>query len=851
MNAAASAPRSSGACYHCALPLPAAPVAASLAGEVRQFCCSGCAAAARWIHDSRLDDYYRLRSEAGGRALADPVDLGAWDRPDIQAAHGRNVPGGCEIVLLTDAMHCAACAWLIDRALQRESGVREVSANAVTGRIRIVWDPAQRRLSQILQRLLALGYRPFLASGTQRELARRAEARRWILRIGLAGLAAMQAMMFAEALYLDTTGQMADSTRDFFRWVTFLVATPVVFWSGWPFLAGAWRELRARAPGMDTLVALSTLLAWGASTVEMLRGGPHVWFDAAVMFVFLLLVARMLEQRARRLASARVDALAQAQPLLAAREMSGGGIETVPVTELAAGDVVQVAAGETLPADGALLDAPAAMVEALLTGEAHPVARQVGDPVYAGSFCADRPLRLRVTGTGHATRLSALARLVQRAQESRPRAARVADRVASRFVIALLVAAVITWFAWLRIDPSRAFEVTLALLVISCPCALSLAVPAALAAAHAQLSRLGVLAVRPDALETLARTTDLVFDKTGTLGSGDWRIEALQAFDGCSAEQALQLAAALEQGVRHPVASAFRGVAAASAASGVRLQPGDGVEGTVDGRTLRIGTAAFAAGRDDDGAIWLGDGVRALARFELRELPRDEASATIAALAGQDLTLHLYSGDAEGAVLRFAQALDLPGVNTHGRLLPEQKLARVRDLQRAGSVVAMVGDGINDAPVLAGADVSIAVAGGAALAQQSADLVLTHPSLLRIPATFALARRTRADNPAEPGLGDRLQPAGATARGHRPCPAMDRGARDGDLLADRHAERAAPGARPGNPTVMSILLLLIPLSLRAAGRGDLGLRLGRAQRPVRRPGHAAARHTADDRKDEP
>ncbi|MFZ2752669.1 MAG: heavy metal translocating P-type ATPase metal-binding domain-containing protein, partial [Lysobacteraceae bacterium] len=305
------------ACFHCGEPLPSQPVIETIADAPQPFCCTGCAAAARWIGDASLGDYYRLRQSDAVRVGTETIDYANWDREDLLAEHSVVVDGGREITLLTDGMRCAACAWLIDRALTREPGVREVAANAVTGRIRIVWDAARTPLSSLLSRLASLGYRPSLATGETRERERRRERNRWLLRLGIAGLGAMQAMMYAEALYLDTAGEMSVPTRDFFRWITFLVSTPVVFYSGWPFLEGMWRELRGRRLGMDTLIAGSTLLAYFASLLETVRGGVHVWFDAAVMFVFLLLAARMLEQRARGIASAQVDALARARPALA------------------------------------------------------------------------------------------------------------------------------------------------------------------------------------------------------------------------------------------------------------------------------------------------------------------------------------------------------------------------------------------------------------------------------------------------------------------------------------------------------------------------------------------------------
>ena len=784
-----------GDCFHCGEALPAHPARAELDGRSRAFCCDGCAAAALWIRDADLGDYYRLRAEPGSRIDADAPDLAVWDREDLLAghAHAITLPGGTpgrEITVLTDGMRCAACAWLIDRALAREPGVAEASANAITGRIRIAWDPARTPLSWPLERLAALGYRPYLATGEARERARRRERNRSLLRIGLAGLGAMQAMMFAEALYLDTANEMPAATRDFFRWLTFLVSTPVVFWAGWPFLAGAWRELRQRALGMDTLIAGSSLLAYFASVVETVRGGAHVWYDAAVMFVFLLLVARQLEQRARGIASAQVDALARARPAFAVRELDRGRRETVPVEALAEGDVARVAVGESVPADGVLLDAEASFEEALLTGEPSAVRKRAGDPVYAGTACRERPARLRITGTGTNTRLAQLARLVEQAQAHRPALAQGTSRIAGGFVAALLVVAAATYLGWRVYDPARAFEVTLALLVVSCPCALSLAVPAALAAAHGGLAKLGVLAVRPDALERLAKATDVVFDKTGTLGDGDPRLESVDALQGLNEMDVLRIAAALERDSGHPLARAFmsaleerahpnpppqaeegvgraalpfpppaveetHGTALPPLAGAGRdggnvllpnvpdliAAPGDGISGTVEGCHWRLGRAGFACGGADDDALWLGDGNIAFARFTVRERERPDAQAALAALRDDDLALHLCSGDAAGNVRRFAASLSLDTVRA--RQSPADKLGFARELQSNGRFVAMVGDGLNDAPVLAGADVSIAIGDGAALAQRAADLVLATPSLARIPAAIALARRTR------------------------------------------------------------------------------------------------------------
>jgi P-type Cu2+ transporter len=733
--------KAEAACFHCSDVLPAQPAELEIDGRMQAFCCPGCAQAATFIRDQGLTDYYRLREAEGTRANAD-ADYRVWDRADLLAEHSREVDDGREITVLTDGMRCAACAWLIDRALRSEAGVLDVQANAITGRIRLRWNPAVQSLSLLLKRLALLGYSPQLAPGAAQEAARLRERRSMIMRLGIAGIGTLQAMMYAEALYLDFSNQMPDATRDFFRWIAFLVSTPVVFYSGWPFIGGMLRELSARRLGMDTLIASSVLLAYFASLVETVRGGAHIWFDAAVMFVLLLLAARAIEQFARRRANAVVEQLARARPAFAQRLLADGSIETVPLAALAIGDRLQVGAGEALPADGQLLD-PGEFDEALLTGESRAVSRQIGEHAWAGSHCLGRPVRIEVTGTGPQTRLSQLVQLVENAQNARPKLAEASNLWSGRFVAALFVVAALVFAAWLQIAPERAFEVALAVLVISCPCALSLAIPAGLAVAHGALAKIGVLSLTPDAIDRLAGVDRVLLDKTGTLTLGTPHIVSAQTFGGIDPAQARALASALERDSGHPLASAFTsaGSHAGLRATEVQLTIGLGVEGVVDGQRLRIGRADFAAAAIDDGAVWLGDGHTAMARFELADPLRADAGAAIAALRALGIEVEIASGDSEAAVAEVAARLDVH--HWTARMSPQDKLARMQRLQRDGHRVAMVGDGINDAPVLAGADVSLALGGGAALAHRAADMVLSGTQLQRLPQAITLARRTR------------------------------------------------------------------------------------------------------------
>ena len=733
------------ACAHCGEPA-VAPLRAVFDDGPRVFCCAGCTGAARWIADSGLGDYYRWRSAPGPRIGADE-DFTAWDRSETLDAHSEAEGEARCIRLAVGGMHCAACAWLVDKALRREKGVLDVRANAVDGRVVLRWSPAETRLSVLLQRIARLGYRPSLPASAEREEARRRERNRRLLGLGIAGLGALQAMMFSEALYLDTTGSMPEATRDAFRWVTAAISAPVVFIAGAPFLRGMVNELRLRVPGMDTLIGSGVLLAWLGSVIETVRGGPQVWFDAAVMFVLFLLAARHLEAALRASGEARLDALAGAQPAMAWRE-AGDRLEQVPARELADGDVVRVGSGEALPCDGVLLDAEARVDEALLTGESTPRRRLAGETLLAGSLVHGGTVRLRATAVGAATTLSQVARRVDALRGQRPPLADRAERLARRVVGATVLLALATGLAWAFIDPPRAFPIALAVLVATCPCALALAVPAAIARAQGRLAAEGVLVLGADALRRLAEVDTVVFDKTGTLTRGEPTLLDVALADGADldAAAAVALAARLEAAVSHPLARAF-GAADGAPVDAAGQHPGDGVSGRIDGATWRLGRAGFAladAPAGDDGAIWLAREGRAVARFTVDDAPRPDAQAAAAALRAAGLRLAILSGDAPSRVDALARRVGIDGSTARGRLTPAGKLAAVRALQADGRRVLMVGDGVNDADVLAAADVSIAMAEGAALAQRQAHLVLGGPRLATVAEALRIAREAKA-----------------------------------------------------------------------------------------------------------
>ena len=735
-----------GTCFHCGEPI-AQDVAlyATVAGRTHPVCCIGCRAAAEWIASLGLSDYYRLRDTTAARATA-VGDFRAWDRAPLQRlyVHTRT-DGSAEAVLLIEGVRCAACSWLLEHALSALDGVREVGVNVAGKRLRVVWEPQRIALSALLEAIARLGYTPHPLDARALDDVATREQRIALKRLAVAGLGMMQAMMFAIVLYAGALEGIDAPTRDFFRWIGVVVTLPVVFYAALPFFRGAAREWRGRAFGMDTPVALAVALVFVASVVETVRGGAQVYFDSAGMFVFLLLGGRYLEMRARHRAADVVDALARLQPAVAQRRRADGALESVGVHELERGDCIVVADGATVPADGELLDAECRVDEALLSGESKALLRRRGDALIAGSVVCEGPAELRVERIGADTTLATIVRLADHAQQRRPHWTRYGERAAAWFVAGQLLATVATALAWLAVDPSRAFPAALAVLVVACPCAFALAVPASLARAFAVLTQHGVLALQPDAIERLVRADYFAFDKTGTLTDRALELATARPLAQRTAAECVALAAALEAGSSHPIARAFRQAAAAACvprAENLRCVASAGVEGDIADMHYRLGRASFALGvtHADNDDIVLADAHGPVARFTLRETLRSDAARTVAALQAQHAAVEVLSGDAAQRVADIAARVHPD--HWRARQTPQQKFDRLHALRAQGHVVAVVGDGVNDAPALAGADLAIALGSGADLAQSHADIVLASDRLSTLVDARRIAART-------------------------------------------------------------------------------------------------------------
>ena len=753
MNAPTFLPEATG-CFHCGLPVPGgAHYPIRLDAATHQACCRGCQAVAQTIIDSGQGAYYTHRTALPAtpqQAEAELAQLGLYDLPEIQEsfvrAEAENVR---EAALILENIVCAACIWLNERHIAALPGVLSVEINYATRRARVRWDNSRIPLSAILKAVSDIGYvaHPF-DPGRSDDIHKR-ERNTAIKRLAIAGLGMMQVMMYALPTY--TATDMTDEIRRLMSWASLVLTIPVVGYSAWPFFIGAWRDLRRRTLGMDVPVALGVGTAFVASVYSTFSGHGEVYYDSVTMFIFLLLTGRFLEMNARRRAGAAVEELVKLIPAATTR-LSKWPVrdeEQLPVARLAVGDHILVRPGETLPADGVVIEGDSAVSEAMLTGESLPVSKAAGARVVGGSLNQASPLVIRVERLGADTRLASIVRLLDRAQSEKPRIGQLADRAAAWFVGLLLVITALVGVAWYLIDPSKALWIVVSVLVVTCPCALGLATPAALTTGTGRLTRLGLLTTRGHALETLSRATDLVFDKTGTLTYGQLSVSRVVPLGGHAAESVGALAAALEAGSEHPIARALcRHATATQSASDIRNTPGLGVEGQIGAHRYRLGSPRFVAPdvpppQDADGATWVGltQDSRLIAWFALADTPRADAGTALAELGRQGIRLHLLSGDSEAAVAATARQFGIS--DWHAGALPEDKLAYVKKLQAEGRIVAMVGDGINDAPVLAGAQVSIAMGEGADVAQAAADMVMLGSRLATLPEGVLLARKTQ------------------------------------------------------------------------------------------------------------
>lgn len=741
-------------CYHCALPVPAGSrFTAVVLGANREFCCPGCQAVAEAIVAGGLESYYSHRSEASANPQALPVqlvdELALYDRPDVQQPFVRHDGELAETTLLMEGISCAACGWLIEKHLRSLPAVAEARLNLSNHRLHVRWADSDLPLSQVLSELRQIGYaaHPYQADRASEQLA--SENRLALRQLGVAGLLWFQAMMATMATWPEFNIDLSPELHTILRWVALFLTTPIVFYSCAPFFKGAMRDLRTRHLTMDVSVSLAIGAAYLAGIWSAITGVGELYFDAVGMFALFLLAGRYLERRARERTAAATAQLVNLLPASCLRLSDDGQSERILLSELRLGDRVLVHPGAILPADGKILDGQSSIDESLLTGEYLPQPRNQGDAVTAGTLNVEGALTVEVLALGQDTRLSAIVRLLDRAQAEKPRLAEIADRAAQWFLLLSLIAAAAIGLLWWELDPSRAFWIVLAMLVATCPCALSLATPTALTAATGTLHKLGLLLTRGHVLEGLNQIDTVIFDKTGTLTEGRLALRAIRPLRDLDSHQCLGLAAALENRSEHPIARAFG--RAPQAAEDVTSAPGLGLEGQVSEQRLRIGQPAFVCELSgcavppmpEEAGQWLllGDAQGALAWLVLDDRLRADAPALLAACKAQGWQTLLLSGDSSPMVASVAAELGID--QARGGLRPDDKLQVLQDLHRQGRKVLMLGDGVNDVPVLAAADISVAMGSATDLAKTSADAVLLSNRLDALVQAFGLARRTR------------------------------------------------------------------------------------------------------------
>ena len=739
----------SEACFHCALPVPTdCNLSVAIEGEPRPVCCPGCKAVAELIRDTGMTRYYELRDQPDPGVGRPPEVAAEWvvfDSPDMLDAFTERDGNMLEATIYVGGMYCSACSWLIETTMGKQPGTASAEVNPITHRLRLRFPEADARLSDHLATLASLGYQPQPLSPESTTRPEVAEQRTALKRLLVASLGMMQVMMFAVGLYaMDFQGIDADM-QHFLRLVSFFVTTPVVFYSAKPFFTSAWRGVVGRKPGMDLPVSIAVGAAYAASIYATFTRGEAVWFDSVTMFVFFLTLGRFLEMRARHRSIDRSAALSSLLPNTATR-LAGETQSIVPVSQLRTGDKVLIRAGDPIPADGILEQGTTSVDEALLTGEARPQPKSAGDELSAGSINLDGMIDMVVTKTGSDTTLGTISRLSERARYARPAFVTLADKIASYIVVALLFVAAVVATSWYFIDPDRAFVITLSVLVVTCPCALALATPAAFAAAGSRLSQLRLLVTNGNAIESLSRATLAMFDKTGTLTVGMPTITAVFVTDNAFTEKdCRRVAAALEGASTHPLARAFALQEPLPAVRAPEIVVGQGVRGTIDGREWRIGNAEFVGGgiATEDSTtthVFLGVDGQAVAWFELEDEIRPDAQQTLESLRSLGLATALVSGDNRVAVDSVADALAID--DRHHECTPGEKLSIIEAAQQRGERVVMIGDGINDAPVLAGANTSIAPAHGALLAQTSADVIMLGESLAPLTTAIEMSRKT-------------------------------------------------------------------------------------------------------------
>lgn len=736
------------ACAHCGLPVPAG--LESDGGEAPAFCCSGCATVWHLLHEHGLERFYAIPNRRGAAVTPSGRPFEEFDHPAFDTMYvTAGTDGTRETELYLEGVHCAACVWLVEHLPRTVHGLARAELDLGRSRARIWWRPEETTLSAIARFLDTIGYRPHPYRRREADALRRREDREMVVRLGVAGALAANAMLLGAALYSGWFAGMEPVYERYFRWMSLIVVTPAILWPGGVFFRGAWRAVRARTLQIDVPIALALGAGYGRGLWNTITGQGPIYFDGLAVLVFLLLTGRYLQQRAQRKAVDASELLASLAPATA-RVLTPNGAQEIPVEAVLPEMRVAVRPGEPFPADGIVEAGRSEINAALLSGESRPAGVSAGSEVWAGTVNLTAPLTVRVTEAGETTRLARILRDVDASLRTRTPVVQAADRAARWFVAAVLLLAGVTVAVWWRTDQAAAIDHAIAMLIVTCPCALALATPLAMSVAIGRAARAGILIKGGAALETLARAPGtVVLDKTGTLTQGD---VLLVAWDGPDHLRPLILG--LEAESPHPLAGGFRrawpGVVPFPAA-GVRATAGGGLEGVVGGHALVIGAPRFVAERIGAAIpafpfdpeltpvlIAVDGAVAAQAAFG--DPIRPDAVPVVTDLERRGWTVRMLSGDVRSVVEAVGTRLGLSGAHVAGGAGPEAKAAAIRVM--APRPVVMVGDGVNDAGAMAAADVGVGVRGGAEACLAVADVFLNRPGLQPLLALVDGAERT-------------------------------------------------------------------------------------------------------------
>lgn len=741
-------------CFHCGLPnFEGDKFSTVIAGVKQPMCCLGCQAVSQSIVDNGLEDYYTFRTApaARGDALLDETmnKLAVYDNPDVQDEFVVEQRNTKQIQLTVEGITCAACGWLIEKQMSRTPGIAKVAVNVANRRALIDWDPGQTELSSILAVFQRIGYKASPFQQDKHEETFRLEQKSFLKKVGLAGIMTMQVMMLMMGLYFDLFGNIENETKQYFHWIALVLTTPVVLYSGSVFYLSAYKALAAKTVNMDVPVTIAIFGTYIAGVKATWLEMGDVYFESICMFVFFLLMSRFLEHRARHRAATISSNMLQYIPV-SATVIEDDKLTNVLAKQLQPGQHVIVKPGETIPVDGVVIEGKSQVDEAMLNGEFEPTTKQQGNRVFGGTVNQTGVLTIKVSTRLKDALINQIVRMQEAAMGEKPAIAQLADKLSRYFVVAVLIISALTFGIWTYLGNPDAFWIMISVLVATCPCALGLATPSALTCAMAKLNKNGVILKRADALESISEIDTLVLDKTGTLTQGQFSLRRSWQYDESQAEMLAAIAGTLESRSEHPIAMAFA-IEKPLNVSNVDTVLGAGVQGVIDGKQYRIGSRHYICQQLDNRAlaglpndahsanVWLADEHSVLAVYWLDDALKHNVDDVVAAIPVQRKVL--LSGDTPKNVESVAQTLDIEEFLAAQK--PEDKLAYIQQQQQNGHALMMLGDGVNDAPVLASADVSVAVGNATDLAKSSADVILLSDTIDALPQLFTMSAKTR------------------------------------------------------------------------------------------------------------